>query len=239
MPRKAKSTRKRTTKKRPAFARARGGNQIGSVSANVRQMSSITVGPPLCWNVKLRYCDRQRIDTVTQGTTDMWNLSSLFDPQVAVGGHQPLFFDRFENMYSEYLVTGAKITITLSQDNDGDYPATIFWSVKDTTTVSSTTIRNAMEQGSRTICNLGYAGGGAPVKSISQYVNIAKLHGIKGKLSPKNIPFTAKTTTNPTKGTFGALQYFAADEVSNIALNYIITIDYYCCFFNRKEQAEN
>lgn len=44
-----------------------------------------------------------------------YNLASLFDPQVALGGGQPTYFDQLSLVYQRYIVNGAKITVTFSR----------------------------------------------------------------------------------------------------------------------------
>lgn len=41
-------------------------------------------------------------------------LTSLFDPQNALGGGQPTYHDQFSAVYSRYIVNGAKITVSFS-----------------------------------------------------------------------------------------------------------------------------
>ena len=45
----------------------------------------------------------------------VYNLASLFDPQVAIGGGQPTYFDQLALVYGRYIVNGAKVTCTFSR----------------------------------------------------------------------------------------------------------------------------
>lgn len=44
-----------------------------------------------------------------------YNLTSCFDPDVALGGTQPTYFDQLAAVYSRYIVNGAKITAMFSR----------------------------------------------------------------------------------------------------------------------------
>lgn len=70
-----------------------------------------------------------------------YNLASLFDPQDAIGGGQPTYFDQLAAVYRRYIVNGAKITATFSRTtstaaNIGPYLCGI--QTSDQTTLPST-----------------------------------------------------------------------------------------------------
>ncbi len=54
----------------------------------------------------LKYCSYQTLTTtaVTGFGIQAWNLNSLFDPDAAVGGHQPRGFDQLAALYNRYRV---------------------------------------------------------------------------------------------------------------------------------------
>ncbi|QBX89303.1 capsid protein [Apis mellifera virus-12] len=39
--------------------------------------------------------------------------NSLFDPEYALGGHQPMYFDQYAELYNHYTVIGSRITFTV------------------------------------------------------------------------------------------------------------------------------
>lgn len=43
-----------------------------------------------------------------------WSCNSMFDPNAAVGGHQPLYFDQFMALYDHYTVIGSKIHVRVT-----------------------------------------------------------------------------------------------------------------------------
>ena len=46
-------------------------------------------------------------------------MNGPFDPQAALGGTQPQYYDMLASMYSSYLVKGAKISVTFSPTTSG------------------------------------------------------------------------------------------------------------------------
>ena len=59
-------------------------------------------------------------------------MNGPFDPQAALGGTQPQYYDMLASMYSSYLVKGAKISVTFSPTTsgtagDGPYVVGIKW----------------------------------------------------------------------------------------------------------------
>lgn len=48
---------------------------------------------------------------------DLYRGNGLYDPEVAVGGHQPRMFDQMCLFYQSYLVLGSKISITFFMFN--------------------------------------------------------------------------------------------------------------------------
>ncbi len=224
-----KGTVKRTKKNR---------NPVGKISTLMPQTSTLNVGFPLNYKCKLRYVDNRNF-TVASGAIWRLRLNSLFDPDFTYTGHQPMFYDQLSIIYNEYLVTSANISFTCNQDNSTDYPSIVMLAIRDNSTLTSTTISSSLEQGNRTVMQLGYAGGGDPNKTMSQKVSIGPLHGVKRRLSPADIDFTSLTNNNPKEEAYAMLQMFSADETTGISMDVTVTIDYYCQFFNRKEVAQS
>jgi len=233
--------KKKTARRRPKVAyRNRGSNPTGKVTSNVNQSLSRSVGMPQCFNVKLRYTDHRVISVSQPYYQYVYRLNSLSDPDQTGTGHEPMYYDSLKTIYNEYLVTGCKVSISITQDNTTDSPATVFWGVKDTVSLSPIpSISNCMEQGDRTIMQLGFAAAGSATKTLTQYTNIARVHGIAGKLTPKNIPFTATISSNPAEQVFGILQIFSSDNLTRVNCILTVTLDYTACFFNRRQVEQN
>ncbi len=81
---------------------------------------------------KLRYVTQKSFSGSITPTNVSFRLNSLFDPDYAVGGSQPTWFDKYAALYEEYLVLKAhvkavfinanantvKVAVAASDDND-------------------------------------------------------------------------------------------------------------------------
>lgn len=66
-------------------------------------------------NTTLRYYD---LNVVTPSTTTVtgtfWRANGIYDPYVAVGGHQPLGFDQWMGIYDQWVVNSSRIKVTFT-----------------------------------------------------------------------------------------------------------------------------
>ncbi len=130
MPRTGIYTRRRPTKKtrrrRPAKPSVQ---KVQVVAAPRRSLKTYNtnVGLPLTKRVKLTYCENQGFSPAS-GVASLysWNLASINDPQVAVGGHRPMGWTEWSNFYKQYYVTSAKITIDWSNIATQNVPHNVF-----------------------------------------------------------------------------------------------------------------
>jgi hypothetical protein len=69
-------------------------------------------GFPISQRVKLTYCDAFNLSTSTTvvGYND-FRANGPFDPDVSVGGHQPLGYDQWSAFYNHYIVEGCDIEV--------------------------------------------------------------------------------------------------------------------------------
>jgi len=100
-----------------------------------------------------RYAETFVIDLVAN--VDHWTLyrcNGMYDPRVAILGHQPLYFARMGGTYDHYVVVGATIRVdTCVVDSDASPPDTqcvmsgVY--IEDDATVNPTSTPSKMEQG--------------------------------------------------------------------------------------------
>lgn len=72
--------------------------------------------------VKFKYVDDVTFSTSLGGVqSSIYRANSAYDPNYAVGGHQPLNFNKWAQMYSRYMVVGSKIRWEIViEDNAGN-----------------------------------------------------------------------------------------------------------------------
>ena len=84
-----------------------------SDEANVpRSLGFLRSGFPKQMQMRHRYAESITVNAVAN--VDVWHLyrcNGMYDPRVALGGHQPMYFGRMGATYDHYVVTGATIRI--------------------------------------------------------------------------------------------------------------------------------
>jgi len=117
-------------KRRATFQRTRGkSGKRRRVSRPVRRR--IPVGLPGTYVTKLVYSDMITANcSLGTATVKSFRCNNLYDPDFAVGGHQPKYYDQLKVFYSNYHVLGSKITVTQINENGGAQPgSTIYFGI--------------------------------------------------------------------------------------------------------------
>lgn len=96
--------------------------------------------------VKMTYYEQVGL-ACTSGlpATYTWNLSSINDPQVAVGGHQAFGHDTFKTLFKKYFVSSATITIKWTNIATNNIPHKCFV-MMDRDNATDTNLDTRMEQ---------------------------------------------------------------------------------------------
>jgi len=137
------STRRAITKRRNYRARRK----------NKKSFSDPTnwAGFPKNKVVRMRYVQYKQVDltNATNGYDGFYmSANGIFDPDTAVGGHQPMGHDQWETFYNAYTVIGSKIKCTYaSRDNVVAQPIIVGISLEDDTTTASTNVQTIQEYG--------------------------------------------------------------------------------------------
>lgn len=76
---------------------------------------------PLVRTANLKYCTSAQLTiTPTQiGWFDL-NANGAWDPEVATGGGQPMGFNKWAELFDQYIVTGSKCSVTFSYKHTSD-----------------------------------------------------------------------------------------------------------------------
>lgn len=135
---KGKSFRKKTAKRTPRFTRKK----------VVRNQTMVKLGQGLPKNVVVthKYSDNITL-TSTLGVmgVQLYAANGMFDPNISLAGHQPLYFDQFSALYNHYTVIGAKIRIRVCT-NTPTLSMIVAMLVNDNTTLTPTSISGVEEQ---------------------------------------------------------------------------------------------
>lgn len=131
-------TRRRKYAKKRAF---------GNSDRNVpRSLVNAGLGFPTKMMAKLKY--QETVVATTSGPLAhvQYILNGLFDPNFTGGGHQPLYFDQYMQLYNHYLVIGAKVMVRIIPYESNTVPIKITLWQNDDTTITPATYYAAAEQ---------------------------------------------------------------------------------------------
>lgn len=103
----ARKYRKKTTKSRKSYRKR-------NIYNPTYQQNLL--GFPSNKIVTMRYATGLSLDIAAGGVTDVvsYRANGPYDPDVAVGGHQPMGYDQFESYYKRLTVIGSKITVVFA-----------------------------------------------------------------------------------------------------------------------------
>lgn len=185
---------------------------------------------------KLNYVEKISL-TSSAGLIAMYQWrSSLYDPNLTGGGHQPMYYDQYTPNYNSYIVHGMKYKISLS--NTGNpYGAFVALMEFPNGYTASASIQTDME---RRFCRkkqyLTALGQQGSRFYTSGYIDIAKNNGLSRSDVLYTSGYKSAVTTNPSYYSTVALEY-EGDSGGSTSLLGIIQITYYCEFLDRVEVA--
>lgn len=174
--------------------------------------------------------------------------NSLYDPDFSLGGHQPTGFDQYTAFYTNYLVFGAKISVTLLNSDD------------DTINVYVIPYKGSLAPAWMGDANYDpkeqpYARGGMfsarsinmnkTAKTIKHYMSTKKMYTVKGELEESEFgALTGNTGTGSNPTNEWAWMIYATcfgfnDGGVAIPIHILgdVNITYYCKFYGRKMVA--
>ncbi len=197
-------------------------------------------GFPRNYTAKLRYVEEFSLD-VGMGLNEhiTYSANDLFDPNVTGTGHQPMGRDQLFVIYEHAVVMGSKAAITwLPEGVSNTIPAVIIaFKNRTSNTLTTKALSTVLEQRNRRGYQIGGLLNAEGMTSFNQtFINFSprKDLGIKDPIDESGLYNTS--TAGPT------IPYFFEVYALSIAgndpgkINFIITIDYLCKFFDLKQQ---
>lgn len=156
-------------------------------------------------------------------------MNGPYDPQQAIGGTQPTYWDQFETLYRRYFVRGSKITVrfglpTTTAAGDGPYVVGIQTGINTTLPTTDVAVLSAAAN-----CGHKLLTAGAGVTMVTQTYSPLFV-------SPDGESDGAQSLTNnvPTREWFANV--FASPQGTSTAgsVNAFITVEYLVDFFELK-----
>ncbi len=151
-----------------------------------------------------RYCTLKYTELIslsmatTVGNSQIMRLNSIFDPNNAVGGHQPYGYDQLAALYNRYRVLKTRWKITFG-NQAGSYDLVVVPINGALATAITTSLSF------ETACEVPYAqqrvqgGGGAPTVIVNGKIDLNKLGGVKLSEYLDDDRFEAQIGANPAE----------------------------------------
>lgn len=176
-------------------------------------------------NIRFRYALSFLLSGVEPETS--FRANSIFDPETAVGGHQPMGADEYSAFFNRYTVMKSKITVTMNNSGATVTPVIVMVQLDDTETLLADPITE-VENGRLRFKILSGTNGGPSRATMSKTYNARTYHSIRDPVGSDAL--TPLFSANPNQQAFF---HVSADSVSpsggSIAgITVWMTIDYFC-----------
>jgi len=182
--------------------------------------------------IKLRYNTRIGITSTIGGmNTHNFRLNSVYDPDSTYSGHQPLGVDNMFALYDRVLVTGVKYTVRAISDSTPmefvvyPYPAGI------TAPANIETAKEYKNSQARLLTT-------SETMYVKGFQSMKKLRGLTS-FGTSDSDYCHTDSANPTEFAYLKMSAATVDGASTSTLRAIVTLDYYCTFFERKKLTQN
>lgn len=166
-----------------------------------------------------------------------YRCNGMFDPEVALGGHQPLYFDQMSALYHHYTVIGAKINIKLSGSSNAldNVPVAVCLQQHPGATPVAFDPMVAAEQNYAKIKVLSTDGSGGTLQLNSKWSAKKTFKGsILGNDELKGSP-----TTDPVEQSYWTVSSRPIDITTATAQLFVVTIDYIAVWRELKQVPQS
>ncbi len=226
------------TRKRAPSASAATNTPIKKRKTNTSTVSSFTrlATGPLTLVRKLRYATHVVFNPAAGAAQNIFiKANGLFDPEVAVGGHQPLGFDQYMLFYDHFRVDSSHITCYFQPTTANVVSQSICAISLDDDTVANTSSVNMIEQGLAT-WKIGNVGAGNEIVTLRKSFNLKKF------FRNQSSAFTTvgNAFTDPSELANFNISVGPMDGVSDVEeTKCFIVVDYIVTFSERKTLAQS
>lgn len=153
--------------------------------------------------------------------------TSLFDPDSALGGHQPLWYDQYcPNMYSNYRVFGIKWTVTAINR----WLNEPWWFVvrNQNSSTPETSLQTLMERRDCKARMGSSVGSGNNTITLSGYLSIAKVRGVSKRDVSTEVIYEAAYNANPLAMAYLGIYVQHPFNPTATAIDLTVRLTYYC-----------
>lgn len=210
------------------------------VAVMTRKYGSVNSPWPLIYRTKLVYDSYVSLSQTSPGSPlgYAFRLNSLYDPDYSGRGEYPMYFRQLCNQrgyapYERYRVNACKVKIQCFPRTSTSTSANALIAFTAGRTIYPA--KNIHELHSRPNTKITYVTGtgSQKVKNFNHYFKIAPMLGMKtGRESYQN---TGDYNHSPSEVVFGLLYLCAIDPDSQATVDFHVTLEFYCDFYNLNE----
>lgn len=208
-----------------------------SVGTNFDESSpSTSIGTRV--NCTMIYCENELVlnpGAIGILAVNIFDLNSLFDPNVSGTGHQPAHFDQLMSMYESYQVIG--VDYKISALNPDTLDAIYGVSLSDSLIPQSNTQVYIENGNTQWKLAARIASGGPSICEFSGYVDLAKLHGMSKSAYLADETYQGQVSGPPRDRAFLHVWAGPANGTSDIGNQvFVVTLTYHCVLTGTKLQ---
>jgi len=209
----------------PTAKRAKSTDRKRSVRSYVpRNPSTVSFGTqvlPRVLNNTLKYCEQMNIATNVSGFgSSSFRANGMYDPVVAVGGHQPLGYDQLSALYDHWYVKSARITIQPMWAGS-DVPIQVALYIDDDSTLATSWTSAAERPGA--VWNNYFIGDGASLPKMKLAYNTKKTFGPQSEGNPD---LKGSGSGDPQEQAFFAIVIDGGSLLPSSSVTFAVEIQY-------------
>lgn len=176
----------------------------------------------------IRYADNAQTIQAAAGNVSVvvFSANDCFDPEVALGGHQPRGFDQYMALYDHFTVVGSRIKLWVSTQTNNTRPAIAGITIRDTASILSSP--NAYLESPNTVTKSLADIGGTSNRMLTMKVNPNKFLGIPKPLSEDKVEGSA--SSGPSDQVYYHVWLYDAAGGASDPFTYSYQIDYATVF---------
>lgn len=183
---------------------------------------------------KLFYCDVLSTGVAASSSATYTYQTSAFDPYVAVGGHQPMYFDQYAAMYQRYTVMGVAYYIECATDQATNGPLFITCVMNSDNVVPSNLSTARERVGTKETCvSHGYKG------ILKGYCSLKKVSGATSRMIMTDDQYSAIISANPLRLGYLIFQIWNVSATASVSIHLSVRLKYYIRFFDPTDPAQS
>ena len=229
------ATKKTTTRRKRAPRRGRKNRGLMNLS--------LQVVPKVAYK-KLRYADNMALEIINAySDQEKFSLNGLYDPDQALGGHQPYGFDQMMTLYNKYCVLGAKVNVLLRPGSTSNtYAMNVYAEMSELTSIQYTNSIGWEKPGVKIATfNSSASNVYNPSRRLSFWFSAKKFFRAKNRNDLiSNEDYKGSASNNPATEAYLYLTYQGQQiQQTTAKLAVDIVIDYIVAFTDPKQLAQS